>query len=141
LSSQSNAKLQKSRENCSQDKHVGARFSENNTPTFATEFFERQRGAFRPTSCNLIIFSTNNTECETKMKICIELDEEMQERWDDAKDNLKNTIRKFHGDTIALTNSDVLKGILREWGPIYYMSMFSSKEIEDIKRSNPQNNS
>jgi len=75
------------------------------------------------------------------MKICIELDEEMQERWDDAKDNLKNTIRKFHGDTIALTNSDVLKGILREWGPIYYMSMFSSKEIEDIKRSNPQNNS
>jgi len=75
------------------------------------------------------------------MKICIELDEEMQERWDDAKDNLKNMIRKFHGDTIALTNSDVLKGILREWGPIYYMSMFSSKEIEDIKRSNPQNNS
>jgi hypothetical protein len=75
------------------------------------------------------------------MKICIELDEEMQERWDDAKDNLKNTIGKFRGIPIPLTNSDVLKGILREWSPIFYMCMFSSEEIEAMKRSNPQDNS
>jgi hypothetical protein len=72
------------------------------------------------------------------MKICIELDEEMKERWDDAKDNLEDTIKRYgetDGETqVSLTNSQVLKGVLREWDPISYLCVFDREEIELMKK-------
>lgn len=72
------------------------------------------------------------------MKICIELDEEMQEQWKDAKENLEDTIERL-GDTraptkVSLTNSQTLKGVLREWEPIDYLCVFDRKEIELMKK-------
>jgi hypothetical protein len=72
------------------------------------------------------------------MKICIELDEEMKERWDDAKDNLEDTIKRYgetEGETqVSLTNSQILKGVLREWDPISYLCVFDREEIELMKK-------
>ena len=72
------------------------------------------------------------------MKICIELDEEMKERWDSAKENFKDTIERLGetlGETkVSLTNSQILKGVLREWEPISYLCVFDREEIEVMKK-------
>lgn len=72
------------------------------------------------------------------MKICIELDEEMEERWNDAKENFEETVERL-GDTpmpikVSLTNSRILKGVLREREPISYLCVFDRKEIESMKK-------
>jgi len=46
------------------------------------------------------------------MKICIELDEEMEEMWDDVKTELEHQLKYIHGIFITLPDDLVFLGLL-----------------------------
>jgi len=49
------------------------------------------------------------------MKICIELNEEMKEMWEYAREGLEKAFSEYYEASVSLTDSEILKGILKGW--------------------------
>jgi len=81
------------------------------------------------------------------MKICIELDEEMKEKWLVAKESLEEEFVYQYETVVSLSDSEVLRGILKGWEsadddriPMFYARSFSDKEIEAMKNRKQRDN-
>ena len=76
------------------------------------------------------------------VKLCIELDNEMQEWWNDAKERIEEAFEDDAKVYIPLTDSEIFKAILYGWDledpPIvknaFYVLSFSEEEIEAMKK-------
>jgi len=68
------------------------------------------------------------------MKICIELDEEMEEQWTHTKSHLEFAFMHAHGCPVNLPDYIVFKGLLVcfEDQVIDFSSQFTTEEIEAI---------
>jgi hypothetical protein len=49
------------------------------------------------------------------MKICIELDEEMEKQWNSAKESLEEEFHRQNDASVSFTDSEVFGGILDGW--------------------------
>lgn len=75
------------------------------------------------------------------VKLCIELDNEMQEWWKVAKEEIEEAFEDEAKIYIPLTDSEIFKGILNSWDSedptilkaIWYVLSFSEEEIEAMK--------
>jgi len=74
------------------------------------------------------------------MKICIELDEEMLEKWNWTKKDFKHTLKYVHGKPLISTDKIVFKCLLfcYEEGdidalPISFAETLSKEEIKSIE--------
>lgn len=75
------------------------------------------------------------------MKICIELDEEMQELWKQTKEHLKFIFEYVYGKGIAVTDGMVFQCLLHcyeegkdEAFQIFWADSFGEEEIESISQ-------
>ena len=80
------------------------------------------------------------------MKICIELDEEMQKIWNDAKESLEEEFSRQNDTSISFTESEVFGGILAGWPaaeytttPMFYVWALSDEEVEKMKTRESRN--
>jgi hypothetical protein len=82
------------------------------------------------------------------MKICIELDEEMQEQWNTAKESLEGEFNRQNDTHVSFTDSEVFGGILAGWWTAEYSMVqmlyawkFSDEDVERMKSRETQNSS
>jgi hypothetical protein len=73
------------------------------------------------------------------MKICIELDEEINNEWEAAKEELEGVFERFYKQPASLTDFEVLKGLLfcfetaiGESADQIFIHRLSDKEVERI---------
>ncbi len=45
-------------------------------------------------------------------KLCIELDKELESKWNSVKAELEDAFKYIHRQTVALTNTELIKGLL-----------------------------
>lgn len=75
------------------------------------------------------------------MKICVELDEEMEKQWNSAKESLEEEFNRQNGATVSFTDSEVFGGILDGWSiaersmvQVIYAWKFSKEDICRMKQ-------
>lgn len=71
------------------------------------------------------------------VKLCIELDKEMEKQWKQTKEDLEDLFKYAHGKTISLSNNTLFRCLLycydRGWSesiPLGFIDSFSKKEVE-----------
>jgi len=75
------------------------------------------------------------------VKLCIELDEELESNWNRMKAELEGAFEYIHGKTVNLTNVELIKGLLYcfdlsigEAADINFARLFDEEEIEEMHR-------
>ena len=75
------------------------------------------------------------------MKICIELDEEMEKQWNSAKESLEEEFNRQNDSSVFFTDSEVFGGILEGWNiaersmvQVFYAWKFSKEDISRMKQ-------
>ena len=76
------------------------------------------------------------------VKLCIELDEEMEEQWDDIRDCIERKFKYYEKASVQFTDSEIFKALLDAWesedpsplkGLMFVWSL-SEEEIEAMKK-------
>jgi hypothetical protein len=77
------------------------------------------------------------------MKICIELDKEMQEKWEQTKHDVESTLKYIYGKPIPITENMVFRCMLycyeegsNEAFPIDFVGSLSIEEVEALAERN-----
>jgi len=80
------------------------------------------------------------------MKICIELDKEMKEKWEYAKEALEEAFIDHHGISVSFTDSEILAGLLLGWDfaettrtPFFYAASFSDDDVQVLTNRKQKN--
>jgi len=75
------------------------------------------------------------------VKLCIELDKELESNWNDMKAELEGAFEYVHGVSVSLTNTELIKGLLYcfdlsigEAANIFFARLFDKEEIEGMHR-------
>jgi hypothetical protein len=79
------------------------------------------------------------------VKLCIELDEEMQEQWDDIRNCIEHKFKYHEKASVQFTDSEIFKALLGAWesedpsplkGLMFVWSL-SEEEIRELKERTP----
>jgi hypothetical protein len=80
------------------------------------------------------------------MKICVELDKEMEERWEYAKEALEKAFVDHHSISVSLTDSEILAGLLLGWDfaetartPFFYTASFGDDDVQALANRKQKN--
>lgn len=72
------------------------------------------------------------------MKICIELDDWMKERWETAKEILEQGVEYVYGMGVSLSEPEIFKGLLfcfqDEIGSFHFPKSFSDEELKAMQK-------
>jgi len=81
------------------------------------------------------------------VKLCIELDEEMEEQWKQTKEDLEDLFEYAHRKTISISNSMLFRCLLycyeHSWSesiPLGFADSFSKEEVETMPERKSQIN-